>query len=579
MNVSAGSERREQAVARSAEQEATIRAAGTWINHLARTLKTCRLYDANNPTVVRFRDELAQALTRLLDEHGGVTFKFSSDDVFFEDASLYPARSRDDNLALAFYRDGIHALTFLPGVEAQEVEAFLDAILQVTGQNTGDNDLVTLLWETHLPHIEVDYVPAEGDVGAGAPVEGQEGQEPAPWPSFVAAEEEGGEAPAGAGAGGPAGGRSDDWSTGDSTVEVEAGFEELESLAPGETQRFLREYHAEHQVDLITATIAVASAFVHAESAPADRGELSRFLPRVLGQAITHGAWAEARETLALLRRCEGEWSVEAFTQELFQPISIAGAVERLDQQDSAAVAEFVEFAKELGDPGVDWLNLTLAESQQRKTRRLLAEAIAHLCRDNPERLAPWLSDPRWYVVRNVVHILGWIGGNQIIGLLQVALRHPEPRVRQEVVAALGQADLAVARPLLLNMLEGADTRMFCSVLHHLSIARDEKTSNLMLTFLVDPEFEQRPLEERRAVYSTLAATGGDEVVPALEAELHRGNWLSRFQEVHRQAVARCLARVGTPLARAVLERGARSKRAPVRKACEDALAGFEGRA
>ncbi|MBI5710812.1 MAG: HEAT repeat domain-containing protein [Candidatus Eisenbacteria bacterium] len=577
MNVSAGSERREQAVARPAEQEATIRAAGTWINHLARTLKTCRLYDANNPTVVRFRDELAQALTRLLEEHGSITYKFSSDDVFFEDASLYPARSRDDNLALAFYRDGIHALTFSSGVEAPEVEAFLDAILQVTGQNTGDNDLVTLLWETHLPHIEVDYVPAEGEVGAGGPVEGQDGQDPAPWPSFVATEEDGEAAPAGAA--GPAAGRSDDWSTGNSTVEVEAGFEELESLAPGETQRFLREYQAEHQVDLVTATIAVASAFVHAESGPADRVELSRFLPRVLRQAVMQGAWAEARETLALLRECEGEWSVETFTQELFQPVSIASAVERLDLQDPAAIAEFVEFAKELGDPAVDWLNLTLAESQQRKTRRLLAEAIAHLCRDNPERLAPWLSDPRWYVVRNVVHILGWIGGNQIVGLLQVALRHPEPRVRQEVVAALGQADPAVARPLLLHMLEGADTRMFCSVLHHLSIERDEKTANLMLTFLVDPEFEQRPLEERRAVYSTLAATGGDAVVPALEVELHRGNWLSRFQEAHRQSVARCLARVGTPLARAVLERGARSKRAPVRKACEDALGGFEDHA
>ena len=35
---------------------------GVWVRQFARALKTCRPYDANNPTVIRFRAELAQAL-------------------------------------------------------------------------------------------------------------------------------------------------------------------------------------------------------------------------------------------------------------------------------------------------------------------------------------------------------------------------------------------------------------------------------------------------------------------------------------------------------------------------------------
>jgi HEAT repeat protein len=252
----------------------------------------------------------------------------------------------------------------------------------------------------------------------------------------------------------------------------------------------------------------------------------------------------------------------------------VSGAVERVDQQDVPQLLEFIAFSKDLGEPAVDWLNLVLAESQNRRARRFIAEAIAELCRDNPERLAPWLSDPRWFVVRNVVHILGWIGGNAIVGLLQTALRHPEPRVRQEVIAALGQADPAAARPLLLGMLEGADPRAFCSVLHQLAVARDPGVASALVRHLLDPGFEQRPLEVKRALYSALAATGGDEVLPDLETEIHKGNWFSRSQESHRQAIARCVARIGTPQAHALLERGGRSKRAPVRKACLDALAG-----
>ncbi len=569
MKVSAHPEPDQQAAERTPEQEAAVRAAGVWVNHLARTLKTCRLYDANNPTVIRFREELARALVRTLEEHGPLTLDFTSDDVLCQNTSLYPARSRDDNLALPFYSDGIHALHFDPGIAPVEVEAFLDAILHVSGQNAGDNDLVTLLWESHLEHIEADYVPAEGDVGNASL---EEAGEVVPWPTPAPEEETA--APTSPPPGGEE--RSEDWMLGDQTVEVEAGFAELEALAPAETLRFLDEYQAEHQVPVSTATIAIASAFLHSGAGPEDKAELARFLPRVLRQSVAAGSWTDARHCLALLRRCgrHSEWSLESFTQELFQPVSVAAVVEKLDQQDGATATEFVALARDLGDQAVDWLNLALAESQQRRTRRVLAEAIAQLCRDEPERLAPWLADPRWYVVRNIVHILGWIGGDRTLGLLETAMRHPEPRVRQEVIAALGQTNLEQARPLLLGMLQGADPRTFCSVLHQLSVARDPQTAGVLMGYLADPLLEQRPLEVRRAIYSALAATGGDQILSEREQELHKGNWFSRYQEAHRQAVARCIARIGTPTARMILERGSRSKRTPVRKACAEALAG-----
>src|SRR5262245_49629641 len=90
--------------------DVTVKAASAWVNQFARTLKTCRLYDANNPTVVRFRQELSTALRRLVDVEGEITLRFTQDDVLLEDVSLYPAKSRDDNLALPFHRDGVRSL-------------------------------------------------------------------------------------------------------------------------------------------------------------------------------------------------------------------------------------------------------------------------------------------------------------------------------------------------------------------------------------------------------------------------------------------------------------------------------------
>ena len=565
--------------------DSTARAAGVWIHLLGRTLKTCRLYDARNPTVIRFREELATALRRLLDEHGAITYKFTSEDVLYQEASLYPARSRDDNLALAFHRDGVRALTFSPGIEPQEVRALVDAVLQVSGQNLGHDDLVTLLWEAHLQHVDVDYVPSDSDFGGGSAGIADDENQGVPWPgaAAAAAEEEEQTSAAEAIAGGeqPAegGSRSDDWTTGDLTVEIEAGFEELDTLAPTETERFRREFEAEHAVSPSTTALAIMRATLSADVTSEDRAELAAFVPRLLRLALSRGAWLEAREAFKLIRDQGTEgWAVDTFAQELLQPISISTTVEHLDRQTSPEVLDFVAFARELGDSAVDLLNLALGESQQRRNRRLLAEAIADQCRDRPERLAPWLSDRRWYVVRNVVHILGWIGGDGIVGMLRSVVRHPELRVRQEVIAALSQVDGKLARPLLLQMLENTDSRTFSAVLHQLSSERDSETARLLLGYLAEVSFESRSLEAKRAIYSALSAVGTDDVVPELEEELLKGNWFARGQELHRQSIARCIARIGTPLARMVIERGALSRRGPVRKACEDARIGFTSR-
>lgn len=562
-------------------QDPTVKAAGAWINQFARTLKTSRLYHASNPTVVKFRTELTVALTRLVSELGPVTYKFTADDILYDDVSLYPAKSRDDNLALPFHRDGVRGLTFNTGITAREVDALIDAVMLVTGQAQIDDDLVTLLWQANLQHVDVDYVPAEGDVGAGT---NDESGALVPWPTASVADEEEHSAAETASEGDPTasgtGSRSDDWTTGELTVEIEAGFEELDAMAPSETARFHDEFAAEHEVTLMTTALAIARAYLDAGASTEDRAELARFVPRMLRVAVGDGSWLEAREALSLLRDCGAdEWSVESFTQELFQPISISATVEQLDRQGPGQVMEFIALAKELGEPATEWLNLTLAESQHRLTRRLLAEALTEMCRDNPERVAPWLADQRWFVVRNAVQILGWIGGDAVVGMLGSAMKHRDPRVRREVVAALGQVDPVVARPLLMELIPGADKPLFCTIVGQLAFERDTATARMLVGYLQDPTFENRGVDEKRAIYAGLAATATDDVLPELEAELAKGHWLARGVDAHRQEIARCVARVGTVRAKAVLERGAESKRAALREVCAEALKSVHVRA
>ncbi len=557
-------------------ETAAQRSAKGWVQQFVRTLKTYRLYEANNPTLIRFIDDLAENLARLTEEHGPLTLRFSTDDVQFDGVSMYAARSRDDNLAMPFYRDGIRSLTLSPGIVRSEVDHLVSAVARASTIATADHDLVTLLWEAHLEHIDLDYVPAESEVGSGGEDDSDD-PDPMPWPvqtveadqpgSIVVVEEVGAEGE---------GIRSDDWAVAEYTVEVEAGFAEIESLAPTEIWRLHEEYRAEHAVPLTTAAIAIVQAYVAASTPPVDTGDLARFLPRVLREALDQGHWRAANACVGLLVEYgETNWSREVFLQELMQPVSVTQIASRLDLQDLEGVRDFLGFTRILGDTEVDLLVAVIGQSGYRRTRRVLSEAVARRCRDNPERLAPWLADPRVVVVRNVVNILGGIGSEAAVPLLETVARHPDPQVGYAVVAALMRAPLSLTRHVMIELLEGSDTRMFCSVLHQLGREREPATARRIFEFIRRDDFERRPAPEKRAAYLALAQTAGDELIPELEDEMMRGNWLSLQHEDHRTAVARCLARIGTTESMLALERGTHSKRGAVRRACEEALLGW----
>jgi len=566
------------------------RAVAGWLQQLARTVKTCRLYDAANPTVALFRRDLAAALDAVLKDHGAIEIGFTPEEIFLGTTPLYAARSRDDNLSLPFFRDGIRAMSFRPDIPAREVDALLDAILHVTRLGSEDADLVTLLWESELDHIAVQYVSTEGDVESGAdgPLDAGEVApgSVAPWPRTAP--------PAGGGTvleGLPANagdgmlddtGRSDDRVTAGRAREVEAALLGLEIAADAEIDRLLREFDTERAEPLARAALRLMGACFARATRESDRVELRQFLPRLLHDSVGKGDWREARECLYLLRDPSGERDpVAAFARDIARPESLTSrnAWNCLDGQPAQQQEQFFEFARELGPEATDWLMRGIAESPRQGLRRGLARALAGMVADNPERLAPWLADERWYVVRNVVHILGQMDTAAPIGLLRSAASHPEFRVRREVVTALARAPRDQARPVLMEMLKTADSRLYGTLLHHLATELDPELATMLLEQIEDDAFTSRPEAERRAVYQALAVVGGDQAVPVLEAHVLQGNWFSRGNEASRMAAVMCLARIATPAAQAILERGAKSRRAEVVRACEAGLAALRPRA
>lgn len=550
---------------------AVVQEVAAWVGQLARTLKSSRLYDPANPTVVRFREELIGSLEALLSRRGPVRLDVSSNTLSYGNQPVHVGRTRDDNLAAVFHRDGIRSLTFEPGIEPRELDSLLEQVLQVTGPSAGDEDLVTLLWDANLVHVSVETMPLEGEADGGIEDDGE--KPPAlTWPRQGASTAP----PDGSARAEHA--RSDDWTAVDRLADLDIAFEELENAALFEIARFQQEHEADEAANPVAECLRILQDCLAHPLTEADRKELAEFIPRVVREALAIGDWRAASTSVRLLRQCDPEWSVEAFARNLCGPhaITTGRVVTALDQQDAEGVEGFLALVRELGPALAEWLMHVLAESERMQVRRPLARTIAELLPNRPEPVVPWLADARWYVVRNAVHILGWIGGDAIAPSLHVVAEHAEPRVRREVVAALNQTSKEASRPILLDMLKTAESQLFGTVLHQLALDPHPSIAERLVQLLKDDSFHRRADEERHALFLALA-TRGDEVLPTLEAALNEGGLFSRRAEPDRTGIALCIARIGTPAAKAILAAGLASKRAAVRKACTIAGAS-EGR-
>lgn len=547
-------------------------AVATWVMRLVRTLKNCRLYDNDNPTVIKSRENLAGDLASLLERESNLTLNFSSDDIFYGEISTYPAQSPGDNLAGQFHRDGIRSITFESGIELDEVEAFLDQILRVSSPHSSDVDLVTLLWDADIPHLGVDCVPMASELDAGAVQRTDTTGPAAPWPKpDTGLDEASGE--------NREPGRSDDWKISEATGDLELSYAHLERIAPKELERFLAEFRTEREESIVRSAVTLIGDCLAIRAGREVRISLGRYLQRILREAIRTAAWEEARESLAMLRSCEvPDWSVRSLAEELLCEFTVVTpeCVGLLDKQSPEEVELFLVFVKELGAEATEWLMTVLALSQQKSVRRPLTRVIAELCRMHPDRLRPWLASPEWYVVRNVVHIYGWIGGNSVVKLLRGVSNHPEPKVRQEVVATLGQVDPAAGRSILVSMIENAQGSLLIAILHQLTQDPNPVISTWLLRYMVNPRFADRTSGERRAVYSALVSCAGDDLTATLRSELYKGVGFSFSADTRRRSLASCLALINSDESRAVLRRGARSWRPAVRRACATALSGVE---
>ncbi len=223
-----------------------------------------------------------------------------------------------------------------------------------------------------------------------------------------------------------------------------------------------------------------------------------------------------------------------------------------------------------VGADVVSPLVAALADAADVSARRAYRDALVTLDRVGIPLLEDMVRDERWFVVRNMVNILGEIRSAESLEQFQRTIRHSDARVRRETVLALTKLGGEESVPLLVRGLADPDAGIRGAAALGLGLSHAPGAVAPLLGRLA----QEPDAEAETEIVRALARIGDARAVPPLAERAGSGGWLSRRSAASRVEAVRALGAIGGDRAREVLRKLAADRSPEVREAVERALRG-----
>ncbi|MEW6409650.1 MAG: HEAT repeat domain-containing protein [Nitrospirota bacterium] len=267
-----------------------------------------------------------------------------------------------------------------------------------------------------------------------------------------------------------------------------------------------------------------------------DEKDATLRLEEIFEESVLSGDYVQAERVRGLL--IDLFPSDQAFLYRISKDEVIKELIAALCDTDKRYFDKISSIIINIGLPTVPLLIDVLINEKNRWVRWAVLDMLLRMGRVILPEVYSHLSDNRWYVVRNMVHLIGKIGDDEGVKHLKDCLRHEDIRIKREAIKAMGSiGGESVIKTLLLLL----------------------KDKDLMAQVI-------QTLGDMRAIES----------VPLLREILLQESLLfaSKYDDIRKMA-AKALGKIRTVDAIETLKNGSISKRDAIKHACLDALKGI----
>jgi hypothetical protein len=543
-----------------AEKMEEAASAGLVIQALAKADRGFSIYLPNNPLHEKFFADFCARTEEHLGEFGALRLGFTHDSVLCGGETIYTNPELRENLAFRMYADGIRALKLEGGVERPELRALVE-ILALPAVEDDEDDIVTRLWSSDLPHVT--YVLAEMPPESGAAPLGA-----GPIPSRAV--HEGGlrryAAELAAAAPPP---------------PRQPPSQQIFSLSEQEVATLQELLARDERRTPLEDMASILEAVIAAERDVAVLEEFLEIVARLCGDLMITGHVDQAVELLSMLARVSarpglppGHVAKIADARSRVVTADVLAALSRqLATGDGIGRELLRALVAGLGSSAIEPFCRILGDVSGKETRKVLIDALVAAGRGSPELFLPFLVDTRWYLVRNTIYILRRIAGPEAARAALRCAGHQDPRVRKEVLLFFDETGDPAGESVMIGFLGDEVQSLRVAAVRSLARRGSRAAAERLLDLTAAAGFAERERLERESVWEALAALAPDQVLPTLRGMLLKRRWFKPAQDLDDTACACAgLRRIGTPEVVDLLQKAAAGKRGEPRELVEKAL-------
>jgi len=562
-----------------AETDEELLLARDSISAFVKAIKAFRFYPPDNPTLKGFRDQLVKKFQFFLNKYQSFVIQVGEYDLSFKGKLLYENRDVKTSLAFSLYKDGLREIRFVKGLEEWEIQGIIDILKQGETINQLEDDVVTLMWEKdflHISYLATDEFLEETPVIVPDNVDQFRKNlvfKPLAHHVEVGVAEDGSE-------------EGIDLDEVLSKVTEEplpfVSDKSVYFLTPDEVEGLRKDVESEVNPVFVFNITNILFEVLALEKEREPFQDAVNILIKVIDAFLTLGEFVRATDLLKrvyiILKTYElQDWQVESI-QKIILEAGEEARVERIGkvlEREEGRLEDVNAYLSLLQKNSIKPMIKVLGELKNSKGRRVFCDALSEIGKNAIELFTPFIDDRRWFLVRNIVYILGRIGKDQSFPYIQKAFNHEDLRVRREAIQALGLIGGPRATGLLVKSLADSDIRIRCMAA--INLGKGGKKAGLipLLEVVQSKDFYKREPTEIKAFFNAIGMVGSNEAAPVLQQLLERKSWFGRGKtDEIRIGAAAALAMIGTPDAMAILKEGKSSKDETIRDACTQALRG-----
>ena len=500
-----------------------IRAAKDVIQAILKSKKILRMYPANNPIYIKTLEDTYNKFKDFFYINDVLQLKIKQNEIYCGSEQIYSSSEKEDNLALFFFKDGLREITFKKGLTNDEMGAFLMVITLDFDTEVIDDDIVTLFWEKDFQNIQ--YVVDEAVLADEEDYETsavEEVKENANEPDNLMKAYE------------------DAFNESDLAKETS-----IIPLADKDLQALLKEFEKDSQ-EKTGKLVNILFEMMYLAETRQDFEDISVFLMNSIEYAVLHGDIHIVADILSrlkvLLENRNISDEIKKYIEKIMRFVGSEAVInllgDLLDSGQDIDEKAFDDFVKFLDRNAILPFIKILGELKNIHPRKMVINALTHLGPKDIMLLSSGLNDTRWYVVRNIIHILRKIADKRAVDFLLKTVKHGDNRVKIEVIRALGELGGSGVIIALREALDDPEVQVRIAALKAFGNIRSEAAKRIILDKIGDKNFKDKEFDEKKDYFETTAKWKDKEIFDFLVKTLKNKTFFGSTKNDENRACA-----------------------------------------